>query len=328
MKEAVQKAYGKVNLGLDVTGVREDGYHLVRMVMQTVSLHDTVTVRITDAPEPEAVMGHVTVEAAGEGSGNQVPEMPADGSGNQVPEMPADGSGNQAAEVPTDGSNLCVRAALLLLKKYDLKVKATIDLVKRIPVAAGMAGGSTDAAAVLRLIRSLCNLPLSDEELEELALPLGADIPYCIRGGTVLCEGIGEEMTRLPEGSLLPALPVLIVKPDFPVSTGTVYRALDAKEHYDHPDIDGLWKGILKESHLILPGNVLEDVTIPLHPEIGRIKEQLMERGAYTAMMSGSGPTVFGLFYNKEEMHRCGEVIRGQKGIESVIEAETLTPGA
>ncbi len=287
-KTNIQQAFAKINLGLDVIGSREDGYHLVRMVMQTIGLHDTLTVSLE------------------EGSGIEM--------SCSVPGL------------PTDDRNLCVRAAKRYTEAFGNPGLIRIHLEKRIPMAAGMAGGSTDAAAVFRALRELTEkYEISDETLEELSVPLGADIPYCIRGGTVLCEGIGEVMTRDPNHRL-PTVPVLIAKPDFPVSTPKVYRALDQKEGFSHPPIDRLWEEVGSgriENDL---GNVLQEVTIPMHPEIAKLVDIMKENGATNAMMSGSGPTVFGLFRDRERMRVCAEVLKSRRGLETVVETETVNP--
>ncbi len=287
-KTNIQQAFAKINLGLDVTGRREDGYHLVRMVMQTIGLHDTV---------------NATLE---EGSGIEM-----------TCTLPG---------LPTDESNLCVKAARRYTEVYGNPGLIRIHLEKRIPMAAGMAGGSTDAAAVLRALRELTeHYEITDEALEELSVPLGADIPYCIRGGTVLCEGIGEVMTR-DQNHSLPRIPVLIAKPDFPVSTPEVYRALDQKENYRHPPIDTLWEKVGSGRIEEYLGNVLQEVTIPLHPEIAVLIDTMKENGACGAMMSGSGPTVFGLFRDKDKMRACAEELRKPEGLETVAETETMDP--
>ncbi len=265
-------AYGKINIGLDVTGIREDGYHLVSMVMQQVELHDTVELALTE--EPGVVMT------------------------------------TDDSDLPTDDGNLCVRAAKLMLGEYKPNQGLRIHLTKRLPVAAGMAGGSTDAAAVFVGLNKLLNLNLTTAELCEKALALGADIPYCISGGTALAEGIGEELTPLPG---LPQWPVLIAKPNLMVSTKEVYQALDSLQNPIHPPMGPLVSKInetnstcLKpEAIAPLMGNILEGVTIEKHPIIEKIKKTMLENGAAIAMMSGSGPTVFGLFATEVDLARA-----------------------
>ncbi len=285
MKKLTLKALGKINLGLDVTGVRPDGYHEVRMIMQTVNLYDTIVLESRDTMD-------VTMEC-------------------------------NLKFLPINEENLCIRAAKLMMEKYDIKHGFHISLTKRIPVAAGMAGGSTDAAAVIYGINRMEGLGISKKELMEESVVLGADIPYCIMRGTALAEGIGEELTRLPA---LPKVPVLIAKPPFPVSTKEVYTALDTKDDIVHPDIDALIEDIKTrdiDSLCEHMGNVLEDVTIPLHPEIQTLKEMMLEDGAIGAMMSGSGPTVFGIFRDKETMMRCKNRMR-DSGLTQIVYGTTM----
>jgi 4-diphosphocytidyl-2-C-methyl-D-erythritol kinase len=253
------KALGKINIGLDVTGIREDGYHEVRMIMQTVNLFDKVGITKT-------ADGSITMET-------------------------------NLKFLPVNDDNLCIKAAKLLIEEFNIKEGVHISLEKHIPVAAGMAGGSTDAASVLFGVNKLFDLKLSKQDLMDRGVKIGADVPYCIMRGTALAEGIGEVLSPLPP---MVKCPVLIAKPGISVSTKQVYQSLDACfDKVEHPDIDGLitditnkdLKGICSKM-----GNVLEDVTIPLHPVIADIKANMMENGAVGAMMSGSGPTVFGFF--------------------------------
>ena len=272
MKQRELKALAKINLGLDVLGRRENGYHDVRMVMQSIYLYDGVKIEKKQTPGIEL--------------------------------------GSNLYYLPTGDGNIAYKAADLLIKEFDLKEGVRITLNKHIPVAAGMAGGSSNAAAVLFGMNRLFGLKLSRQDLMERGVKLGADVPYCIMRGTVLAEGIGEELTVLPA---MPKCTVLIAKPPISVSTKVVYEALDAKEIVEHPDIDGLIEGLerrdLKKIASCM-GNVLEDVTIPMHPEIETIKQAMMEAGALNAMMSGSGPTVFGLFENKLAARKAQEMIR------------------
>ena len=261
------KAFGKINLALDVIGRREDGYHLVRMIMQTVEVHDDVFIEKTSD-------GKVTMTT-------------------------------NDSSLPVNDENLCIKAAKLLKEEFGFSEGVSIHLDKYIPVAAGMAGGSTDAAAVLKGVNELFALGLSNKDLMERGLKLGADIPYCIMGGTALSEGIGEELTEI---SPMPKVPILIAKPPVNVSTGKVYGALDAKTDYEHPDIDGMIRAIeAKDVKTICEkmGNVLADVTMPMVPEVGRIRDIMLESDAVGAMMTGSGPTVFGIFDSDEKMEAC-----------------------
>ena len=212
--------------------------------------------------------------------------------------------------LPVNENNLAYQAADLLMKEFHVKEGVKITLDKHIPVAAGMAGGSSNAAAVLFGINRMFSLGLSQKELMERGVTLGADVPYCVMRGTVLAEGIGEILTPLPA---CPKCHVLIAKPPISVSTKVVYEALDAKEIVDHPDIDGIIRGLetgsLSEiaAHM---GNVLEDVTIGMYPVIEKIKDEMKKAGALNAMMSGSGPTVFGIFESRAAARRAQEQIR------------------
>lgn len=260
MDSIVIKAMAKVNLGLDVLRRRENGYHDVKMVMQTVNLYDTLTLSKIDE-------GIVITTNTG--------------------------------ELPLNEDNLIYKAAKLLLEYVDKKAGVSIHLDKQIPIAAGMAGGSTDAASTLVGINELYNLNLIKEELAEVGVKIGADVPYCIYGGTYLSEGIGEVLTKLPDA---PDCYVVIAKPGIGVSTKYVYENLHIETVEKHPDIDGMIDAIKTGS---LDGvtekmeNVLETVTIKRYPEIETMKKCLLENGAENALMSGSGPTVFGIF--KEE---------------------------
>ena len=271
LKEATEPAYAKINLGLDVVGKRSDGYHLLRMVMQTLSLHDTVTVRVSER-----------------------------GSGIKTV--------TDSDLIPDDRHNLAFRAAGLLAEKYHIDQGIEIDIKKKIPVAAGLAGGSSDAAAVLRAVNRLFDLGLDLTELKELGLSLGADVPYCIEGGTRLSEGIGEILTPVvPE---LKDIGVLLIKPGRGASTKEVYEAFDTLENAEHPDTDGII-GAIRSGDIPalgkLLGNVLEAVTVRKVPEINGIKDFLRSNGVTGVLMSGSGPTVFAIDERQElleKMHR------------------------
>ena len=212
--------------------------------------------------------------------------------------------------LPVNEDNIAYKAAHLLKEEFDISEGVKITLKKHIPVAAGLAGGSSNAAAVLFGMNRMFRLGLSQKSLMERGVKLGADVPYCIMRGTVLAEGIGEELKTLPA---MPKCTVLIAKPPISVSTKTVYEALDSKEITQHPDIDGIMEGL--EQHDLRKiaecmGNVLEDVTIPMHPVISEIKQEMMEAGALGAMMSGSGPTVFGLFESRAAAREAQRRIR------------------
>ena len=256
------KAYGKINLGLDVIRRRPDGYHEVKMIMQTVRLYDQI-------------------------------EMTSGGA-------PGIRLSTNLYYLPDNENNLGYRAARLLMEEFGVQEGLSIKIHKCIPVAAGMAGGSSDAAAVLYGVNRMFGLGLSLGQLMERGVSLGADVPYCLMWGTALSEGIGEKLTPLPP---MPQCRVLIAKPPVSVSTRWVYEGLDLPSlgPEAHPDIDGIREAIEKGDLRGVSsrvGNILETVTIPAHPEIGAIKEKMKECGALCSLMSGSGPTVFGLFAN------------------------------
>lgn len=268
------KAYGKINLGLDVVRKREDGYHEVRMIMQTVGLYDKITM---DRLRKKAI--HVETN---------------------LPYVP-DGEGN-----------LAWKAAKLLADEFEIDGGVSISIMKKIPVAAGMAGGSTDAAAVLVGMNRMFGLGLTKKELMARGVRLGADIPYCIMRGTALSEGIGEILTELPPA---PSCNVVLAKPQISVSTKAVYGKLRVGELKpdEHPDIDGMAKAIERQDLdgiLARLGNVLETVTVPDYPEIGKIKEIMRENGADGVLMSGSGPTVFGLCRSWDQAEKVCQAIR------------------
>ena len=266
MDSVTLKAYGKVNLSLDITGRRPDGYHLVRMIMQTVDIHDTVTVSRTAGTD-------ITLTT----------DLPY---------------------LPTDSHNIAYKAADLMRQTYGITDGVNIRIDKCIPVAAGMAGGSTDAAAVLSAMNALFDLGCDVDTLKGYGLKLGADVPYCITGGTYLAEGIGEVLTALPP---VPSCHVLVVKPKVSASTKEVYGAYDSVERTYHPDVDGMIQAIGSGSICdVAPllGNVLEEVTAGLYPVITDIKKTMLEGGALNAIMTGSGPTVFGLFEDEDRLNR------------------------
>lgn len=272
MKEIAVKALAKINLGLDVVRKREDGYHEVRMVMQTIHLFDRLEMKKTNSSD-------ITMTT-------------------------------NLAFLPTNENNLVYKAAKLLKDEFEIPDGIDVKLHKHIPVAAGMAGGSTDAAAVLYGMNRMFDLGLSKEELMQRGVKIGADVPYCIMRGTALAEGIGEKLTVL---SPMVKCPVLIAKPQISVSTKFVYENLKLNENTVHPDIDKLIEDItakdLKQIGKDM-GNVLETVTIPNYPVISEIKEHMREHGAVNAMMSGSGPTVFGLFEKEETAVAAYEAMR------------------
>lgn len=259
------EAPAKINLTLDVLGVRADGYHEVRMIMQTVSLFDTIRL--------EARASGVTLTV----------------------------DGNDALE--TDDRNLAYRAAKCFLEKQKIAGGVHIRLTKRIPMAAGLAGGSTDAAAVIKGLVYIYRPTLDRRDVLEMCAEIGSDVPFCYEGGTMLATGRGEVLERLPD---VPRFYVILSKPNVSVSTAWVYGEIDAAHALPHPDTDTMVRAIHQQDgnaikkHL---GNVLEVVTIGAHPEIQCIKECMEAHGA-RALMSGSGPTVFGLVEERSTAER------------------------
>ena len=271
-KTITRKAYAKINLGLDVVRRLPNGYHEVRMIMQTIGIYDVLT--FTKAEQGI----HLQVDNN---------------------------------ELPTDGNNLIYKAAKLLMDVAGVTGGVCINLEKHIPIAAGMAGGSTDAAATLLGINELYAIGYDIDKLKELGVKLGADVPYCIQGGTALAEGIGEVLSVLPAP---PDCYLVVAKPDINVSTKFVYENLKADELKYHPDINGMIEA-LKQGDLKgitdRLGNVLETVTVPAYPVIQEIKEIMLAAGAEGALMSGSGPTVFGIFTEEEQARHAAELIGG-----------------
>lgn len=270
-------AYAKVNLGLDVLRRREDGYHDVRMIMQTVKLYDQLTMRKNNT-------GDIRLTT-------------------NLPYL------------PTNEKNLVYRAIDKIRTEYNITEGVTVDIEKHIPVAAGMAGGSADAAAAFVGMNQLFKLSISQEKLMEYSLPFGADIPYCIMRGTAISEGIGEILTPLPP---IPDCWFVIVKPMFSMSTKFVYENLTLDENTVHPDIDGMITAIETqdlEGITSRMGNVLEQVTSTHFPEICTIKEILLKAGAMGALMSGSGSTVFGIFKDKAAANMIAHQLLADPGI-------------
>ena len=265
MEEMELKAHGKINLSLDVLGRRDDGYHEVKMIMHTVGLYDSIYIR------REREKG-IRMEC-------------------------------NLSSLPTNEENLMVKAARAIMDEFSIEEGLSLRLMKRLPVAAGMAGGSADAAAVFHGINQLFHLNLSTDELEKRAVKLGADIPFCLHKGCYLSEGIGEKLCKLPS---LPPCTILLVKPAFSLSTKLIYENLHLKNITDaeHPDVDRMIKELESgslEDICALGGNLLEKVSISLRPEIQVLKDFFIKEGALLSLMSGSGPTVFGIFPEKEK---------------------------
>ncbi len=254
-------AHAKINLSLDVLNKRDDGYHNLKMIMQTLQLHDIITI--------QEIESGIEIEC-------------------------------EAPYVPTNNSNIAYKAAERVIQKYGLSVGVRIKIEKRIPVAAGLAGGSTDAAAVLKGINELFGLGMDQKSLMDIGKTIGADVPYCIVGGTALAEGIGEIITPLPK---MEAIPVILIKPRFGVSTASVFKSLQMDNIADRPKTDMLINALENRDIKFIGKNlcnVLESVTVERYPLIDKIKKDLVARGSIGSIMSGSGPTVFGLFEDDE----------------------------
>ncbi len=271
MDKVLIHSQAKVNLSLDVCGVREDGYHTVQMIMQKCNLCDSVYLEKCD--EGIALSCNLYF-------------------------------------LPTDEKNIAYKAARLFFEETGVQGGVRIQIDKRIPVSAGLAGGSGNAAAVLQGLDMLYETGLSQEDLERMGLKLGADVPYCLRGGTVLAEGIGEVLTDLPA---LPRTAIVIVKPKISVSTADIYKAMDSAQITLRPDTAALIEALKAKDVQALAArmhNVMEQVTQGMHPVIGEIKNALLKHGALGAIMSGSGPSVFGLFDDFARAKKAGAALK------------------
>ena len=265
-------AMAKINLGLDVTGKRPDGYHELRMVMQMINLYDKIEISKIDRPE-------IIVET-------------------------------NLSFLPVNENNIVYKAAQLLIDKFHLTQGVRIVLEKHIPVAAGMAGGSSDAATVLYGMNKLFSLGMTKKQMMEEGVRLGADVPYCVLRTTALSEGIGEILTTLPP---MPKCHIVIAKPGISVSTKTVFGKLHVDEIRQHPDIDGIVEAIKAGDLKMIAnrlGNTLEEVTVKDYPVIAQIKETMLAQGALGALMSGSGPTVFGIFDDEKKAKNAYTVLK------------------
>lgn len=288
MDRVVTKAYAKINLGLDVLRKRPDGYHEVKMIMQTVDLYDVLLVSKKEED---------TITIA-----------------------------TQREELPVNEDNLIYKAVKLMKEIYGFPGGVHVELVKNIPIAAGMAGGSTDAAAAMRAVNDLFELGRPLKELEKYAVKIGADVPYCIQGGTVLSEGIGELLTDLPNA---PQCILLIAKPDIMVSTKYVYENLNLPQLKNHPDIDAMVTAIKMGDvqGMIEPmDNVLATVTEEKYEIIKEIKQTMEKNGAIKAMMSGSGPTVFGIFETMVQAATAFDAIKEKDMAREIFISKFVNP--
>ncbi|WP_300382586.1 4-(cytidine 5'-diphospho)-2-C-methyl-D-erythritol kinase [Clostridium sp.] len=265
------KAYAKINLSLDIVEKRDDGYHLLEMIMQTIDIYDEITI--------EKQNKDITIKC-------------------------------NKSYVPTNEKNLAYKAAKLFMEEYGIKGGVNIYIKKNIPVCAGLAGGSTDGAAVLKIMNRLFNVNASTKELMEIGLKLGADVPYCINGGTALCKGIGEEITELKnfKDKIL-----VVVKPPFGVSTKSVYQEFNIEKAKSHPDTYNIIKYIEEDNLKLVCDNMknlLENITLKKYKSLIRIKEEMRYLGALGSMMSGSGPTIFAFFDDMQKAQRCFEKMK------------------
>ena len=283
------RALAKINLGLDILRKREDGYHEVRMIMQTIQMYDVLEMRKVKKPGISLSVNYTYI--------------------------------------PSDERNLVYKAAKLLRDEFQVKEGVEIRLEKFIPVAAGMAGGSSDAAAALVGVNRLFKLGLSEKDLMERAVNIGADVPYCVMRGTALAEGIGEKLTRIAQ---VPDCFVLIGKPGINVSTKAAYESLQLDQIQTHPDIDGMIRDIESGDLRAMTEkmeNVFEPGIIGRYPVIGEIKALMEEHGALKAMMSGSGPTVFGIFDDRKKMEEAAAVLRESRLAKTVFATEVTKAG-
>lgn len=294
IKRVTEKGYAKINLGLDVVGRRDDGYHEVSMVMQDLELHDEVRIELRDR---------------GVAADEQIRFF-------------MDGATSEALSGEAAADNLAVRAARLLFDRFDIKQQIDIYLTKNIPVAAGLAGGSTDAAAVLKAVNEMFGLGLSTSELMAEGVKLGADVPYCVMGGTALSEGIGEVLTKI---SPVKAYRVLLAKPPVGISTPAAYKQIDSLEAPIHPDIKGMVDAIesADEAGIISRmANLFEDVTLDSRPEIAQIKSIMLDNGALVSLMSGSGPTVFGFFDNDIALNNAYDAVKAASLAKDIVKTK------
>ncbi|ONI40343.1 4-(cytidine 5'-diphospho)-2-C-methyl-D-erythritol kinase [Candidatus Epulonipiscium fishelsonii] len=290
METITLRAKAKINISLDVIGKRENGYHDLRMIMQTINLYDTIYIKKTKSPKIQI--------------------------NTNIPWL------------PIDDKNIAYQAVQVFLEEANLKYGVYIDIFKRIPISAGLAGGSTDAAAVLVGLNKIFRTGFSKRKLMEIGVKLGADVPFCILRGTVLAEGIGEVLTPLPS---IPYTYILLAKPNISVSTATVYQALCISSIKVHPKTDELINAIkCKDIKFIFSNmeNVLQEVTIAMYPEIEKIKKEMLNQGAIASMMSGSGPTVFGVYKNNNDVIKAANYFKEIYGLKEVYVTSTYYPEA
>lgn len=280
------KAAAKINLAIDVLAKRPDGFHEVAMIMQTVALYDTITVKTA-------------------------------ASGIEVT--------TNSKYIPANKDNIVYKTAELLKLKYNVKRGISINIEKVIPIAAGLAGGSADAAATIKLLNKAWDLKLTKNEMLEAGKKLGSDVPFCLQGGTALAEGLGEKLTQLKN---IPECFILLAKPPVSISTKEVYAGIDFEEIKQRPNIKEMILGINEGNISLISNNlcnVLENVTIKKCTMIKDIKEKLIVHGALGSMMSGSGPTVFGVFKDQITAYDAYDHIKGMVGEIFVVKTENRT---
>lgn len=284
----IKKTPAKINLTLDVTGKLENGYHTLSMIMQSIDVCDELSFEKT---ADETILFSMNKD---------------------LPD-----------KIPAE-KNLVYKAAKLMKDTFKIDGGFKIHLTKNIPAAAGLAGGSSDCAATLIGINELCGLGLDIEKLCEIGVKLGADVPFCIRKGTMLAEGIGEILTPLTP---LTGIPVLLIKPNISISTSYVYKHLKLNKLDYHPDnkavISYIKDNNIKKIAASL-SNVLETVTIPENPIIAELKRYLTESGAIGSLMSGSGPTTFGIFENMETAKKAYEKAKADYPDFDVVLCQTM----
>ena len=284
MKEIILESYGKINLGLDVLYKRPDGYHELSTIMQGISLKDIITIR--------EIEEGIIIESNND-------------------------------KIPLNNGNLAYKACEIIKATAHINKGVHIKIHKKIPVAAGLAGGSSNAATVLKGLNQLWDLDLTDEELREIGKKIGADVPYCIMGGTALAEGIGEKLKPLKS---FRGKDILLINPGIEISTKDVYSKLNL-ELQEGMDMDKIIDSIEKDDMTYLSENIknaMEEVVIGEHPIIGKIKEDMINHGALVALMSGSGPTVFGIFDDEDALSYCEERLSKKYNQGIVIRAKTI----
>ena len=270
-------ANAKINLTLDILGSREDGYHEVELILQTIELADKLELAKIDS----GIKFELNTEEILNG------EL-----------------------LPTDEKNLAYHAAKLMIKKFNLSDGVFIRLTKKIPIEAGLAGGSTDAAAVIRGMNKLFNLRLSSDEMCKIGAEIGSDVPFCIIGGTCLAYGRGEKLKRLAD---LPSMPMILIKPRGSISTAWAYKTYDSEKNNEHPDNNAMCEAInFSDTDAVcqLMFNVMEKVAIKKYPAIAQYKKQMLDNGAIAAMMSGSGTAIFGITKTQEDAVKIADTFK------------------